>query len=208
MYVPRHFAAPDADAVRAVLAATDFAPLVTARAGVPAVTHLPVLHAAEGGEFGCFRAHLARANPHWRELAAGAEALLVCQGPHGYVSPAWYRERNVPTWNYVAVHAWCRARLVEDRAELARLVADLMRHHEARAGGGARFEDYPRDYVDRMLRAVVGVELAIVRVEAAFKLSQNRSASEREFLSSNLRAGGAPAQSALADLIERYGPGT
>lgn len=206
MYTPTHFRAPDAEAIRTVLAATDFAPLVSVGDHAPLVTHLPVIYSATAGEWGALRAHFARANPHWRVLATGAQTLVICQGPHGYVSPTWYRERSVPTWDYIAVHAWCRPRLVQGE-ELAALLAELMRRHEARTGTGAAYGDYPADYTEKMLRAIVGVELEIVRVEAAFKLSQNRSAADRESVCRHLRAADDPAQAALADAIERCAPG-
>lgn len=203
MYTPTHFDAPGAEAIREVLRATAFAAFVSARGSTPIVTHLPVAYVPGGGGWGALRAHFARANPHWRALEAGASVLAICQGPHGYVSPAWYGERSVPTWDYIAVHAWCTPRQLEGDA-LAALVAELMRHHEARAGTGMRYEDYPADYRERMLRAIVGMEFEIERVEASFKLSQNRSAGDRESVCAQLRASGDSSQAALADAIERY----
>lgn len=206
MYVPRHFAAPGDEAVRAVLESTDFAPVLSVRGGRLEASHLPLHYRPEAGRYGAFDAHLARANPQWRDFEAGCEALVICRGPHGYVSPAWYAERSVPTWDYVAVHAWCRPRLVRERGELGRLVGALMRRHERRTGTGARYEDYAPEYLARMLGAIVGVELAIERVEASFKLSQNRSAADRESVCARLRASGDPSRDALADLIERCAP--
>lgn len=205
MYTPRHFRAPDDAAVRAVLSATDFAVVVSARGNSPVATHLPVSYVPESGDLGAFRVHFARANEHWRELEAAAEVLVICQGPHGYVSPAWYGVRSVPTWDYVAVHAWCKAQLLHG-TELEELLHDLMQRHEERIGTGTRYADYSRDYLGKMLGAIVGAKLEILRLEAAFKLSQNRSAGDRESVCAHLRAMGDPAQTALADAIERYAP--
>lgn len=206
MYTPPRFRAPDEDAVRAVLAATDFALVVSAHEHVPSVTHLPVVHATDTDGYGVFRAHFARANPHWRELNTDTDVLLVCQGPHGYVSPAWYHERNVPTWDYIAVHAWCRPRLIDDAQELDQLLAELMDRNEARVDTGMRYDAYPPEYVRKQQSAIVGVEFRIERVEATFKLSQNRSAADRESVCAALRATADPTQAALAEAIETYAP--
>jgi len=206
MYVPRRFNPPDDDAVRAVMAATDFAVLVSVDGGRPTATHLPVLYSGEAGTFGVFRAHFARANPHWRALEAGGEVLVICPGPHGYISPAWYHGREVPTWDYVAVHAWCRPRVLRERAELEALLDELMEANEGRTGTGRRYADYPAGFLEPQLRAIVGVELAIERVEGAFKLSQNRDAADRTSVREHLRAMDDPSQAALADAIERYDP--
>ncbi|MGH8272656.1 MAG: FMN-binding negative transcriptional regulator, partial [Gammaproteobacteria bacterium] len=168
------------------------------------VTHLPVLYYCDqGGEYGLFRAHFARANPHWQHLEAG-EVLVTCQGPHGYISPAWYHDREVPTWDYIAVHAYCEARLIQDHEELAAIVEELMDVHETRAGTGRRYDEYPTEFVQPQLDRIVGVELTIRRIEAAFKLSQNRSPEDRESVCAHLRASDDPTRGALADAIERY----
>ncbi|MGA7965250.1 MAG: FMN-binding negative transcriptional regulator [Gammaproteobacteria bacterium] len=203
MYVPKRFQATGDSAIRDVLAATDFAPLVSVQQGATLITHLPVLYRDHGGEYGLFRAHFARANPHWQHLQDD-EVLVICQGPHGYISPAWYRDREVPTWDYIAVHAWCEARLIHDHEELAEIVRELMDVHETLTGTGQRYDDYPTEFVQPQLNAIVGVELTIRRIEAAFKLSQNRSAEDRESVCAHLRASKDPTQAALADAIERY----
>ncbi|MGH8274758.1 MAG: FMN-binding negative transcriptional regulator [Gammaproteobacteria bacterium] len=205
MYVPRRFQAAGDLAIREVLAATDFAPLVSVQQGAVQVTHLPVLYRGQGGEYGLFRAHFARANPHWQHLEDG-EVLVICQGPHGYISPAWYHDREVPTWDYIAVHAYCAARLIHDHEELAAIVQELMNVHETRTGTGQRYDDYPAEFVQPQLNMIVGVELTIRRIEAAFKLSQNRSHEDRESVCANLRASNDPSRAALADAIERYAP--
>lgn len=207
MYVPRHFRAPYDEAVREMLAATTFAPVVSAPADGPVASHLPLLYDRANGGLGRFRVHLARANPHWRVLEAGAETLVICLGPHGYISPAWYRERNVPTWDYIAVHAYCEPAIMRDRGQLAELLDELMRIHEVRAGTGMRYADYPAEFLAGQLEAIVGVELTIRRVEASFKLSQNRSAADRVAVCTALRAAGEAVPNALAAAIERFAPG-
>lgn len=186
-----------------MLAATDFAPLISVHRGAAQITHLPVLYCAQGSDYGVFRAHFARANPHWKHLENN-EVLVVCQGPHGYISPVWYRDQEVPTWDYIAVHAACTARLIRDHAELAQLLDELMQVHETRTGTGRHYGDYPDEFVQPQLDRIVGVELTIRRIEAAFKLSQNRSAEDRKSVCTHLRESNDPAQAALADAIERY----
>lgn len=206
MYVPKHFRAPTEDAIREILAATDFATLVSVRAGIPVASHLPVLYDAAGGEWGSFRAHLARANPHGRDLEGGVETLMICQGPHGYVSPGWYHERSVPTWDYIAVHAYCEPAIMCSREQLSRLLDELMHRHESRTGKGMRYADYPLDYVAKQIEAIVGVELEIRRVEASFKLSQNRSAADRASVCRELSKDKNPEHARLAAAIERFVP--
>ena len=205
MYVPRRFQAPGDSAIREVLVATVFAPLISVRQGAVQVTHLPVLYHGQGRGHGVFFAHLARANPHWQHLEDG-EVMVICQGPHGYISPAWYRDRQVPTWDYIAVHAWCEPRIIHDHEKLKAIVRELMDVHETRAGLGQRYDDYPIEFVQPRLNMIVGVKLTIRRIEAAFKLSQNRSDEDRESVCARLRASNDPNQVSLADAIERYAP--
>ncbi|MGH8128453.1 MAG: FMN-binding negative transcriptional regulator [Gammaproteobacteria bacterium] len=209
MYVPKRFQAPGDSAIREVLAATDFAPLISVQQGAVQVAHLPVLYREQGGQhgggYGIFRAHFARANPHWQHLEDG-EVLVICQGPHGYISPAWYRDREVPTWDYIAVHAYCEPRIIHDQEELKAIVRELMDVHETRTGTGQSYDDYPAEFVQPQLNAIVGVELTIRRIEAAFKLSQNRIPEDRESVCARLRESNDPARAALADAIERYAP--
>ncbi len=206
MYTPAYFRARDDEAVRAVLAATEFAPVVSASSDGLDATHLPLHYWADRGRWGMFGTHVAKANRCWRRLEGGDEVLVICQGAHGYISPAWYRGRGVPTWDYVAVHAYCTVQRIGDRDTLEQLLATMMQVHESRTGTAARYQDYPCEYRDDMIKAIVGVELGIERIEATFKLSQNRSAADRESVCEHLRARDNGPQSALADYIERFAP--
>lgn len=195
MYLPRHFEVTDPAPLRALI---DTYPLGIWVMGSPTgleVNHLPFLLDATRGPHGTLVGHVARANPAWRQAGPG---VVVFQGAHGYVSPAWYATkatdpRVVPTWNYAVVHAHGVARAIEDPEALRRIVARLSDHHEAgrRLGpGGARWQldDAPSDYIDKMLRAIVGIEFTIERLEGKFKLSQNRSAADREGVVAGLEA--------------------
>lgn len=143
-------------------------------------THLPVLINTAEGEFGTVYAHLARANRQWYDLEQGGEALLVFPGADAYVSPGYYPSKAdnpkvVPTWNYLAVHAYGTAEVIQDAEPLLAIVSRLTERHEQGRSEPWSVNDAPRDYLDGMLRAIVGIRLPIARLQGARKLSQNRS---------------------------------
>ena len=173
MYVPPSFAETDEDRLYAFMAQNSFATLVTADEQGPFASHLPLL--IDRGR-GVLLGHLAKANPHWRKLD-GREALVMFTGPHGFVSPAWYEVTPaVPTWNFTAVHAYGPARAVTEAAALSDIVDRLSHQYEE---DPAWLRDLPPEYRAKMLHGIVGVEVAIGRVEGKFKLSQNRSREDR-----------------------------
>ncbi|NIF27976.1 FMN-binding negative transcriptional regulator [Pantoea sp. Tr-811] len=146
-------------------------------------THLPVLLDTAEGEFGTVYAHLARANRQWHDLEQGAEALLVFPGADAYVSPSYYPSKAdnpkvVPTWNYLAVHAYGAAQVIHEPAPLLQIVSRLTDRHEQGRSQPWQVADAPADYLDGMLRAIVGIRLPIARLQGARKLSQNRSAED------------------------------
>jgi transcriptional regulator len=179
MYVP-HFNAIDEQAARALVADLGAGELITTGPdGYPVATLLPVLW-----ERDTVIAHLARANPQWRAIGQDTAALLVCTGPQGYIHPGWYAAKAehgkvVPTWNYAAVHLAGRARVIEDPDWLRGAVARLTDRHEAGFPDRWQVGDAPEGYLDAMLKAIVGLELRVERIEAKAKLSQNRSAADR-----------------------------
>lgn len=146
-------------------------------------THLPVLVDPEEGEFGTVYAHLARANRQWQDLERGGEALLVFPGADAYVSPSYYPSKAdnpkvVPTWNYLAVHAYGPVEVIHEAAPLLDIVSRLTDRHEQGRSAPWKVADAPRDYLDGMLRAIVGIRMPIARLQGARKLSQNRSAQD------------------------------
>lgn len=207
MYVPTHFAVPD-DEVRALLAGHGAGDLVTSheQAGLTA-TLLPFVHEPAADGWGSLHGHLARNNPQWQG-ASGTEALVVLRGPDGYVSPDWYatkREhgRVVPTWDYLTVHVHGRLVVHDDTTWVRRVVEALTAKHEAGMPRPWSVDDAPARYVEGQLRAVVGVEVEITRVEAKAKLSQNRSAADVEGVVRGLHQRGA---AALAAEVARRAP--
>ncbi len=202
MYTPPAFRQHDLALLQQQISACPLATLVTQSASGLQASHLPLLLAADEGEFGTLYGHFARANPHWRELLQG-ETLAIFQGPQAYISPTWYPSKAehgkaVPTWNYIAVHARGQAQLIEDSEGLLQLVSRLSAEHEAGRENPWAVSDAPKDYIDSMLRAIVGFALPIQRLEGQWKLSQNRTAADRDGVYKSLSASPAVADKALA----------
>lgn len=183
MYVPEYFK-PDDDSVRELLRRHGAVDLVTSTPDGIRATMLPMIYVeAEGspdtGPFGLLRGHFARKNDHWRQEVIG-EAMAMIRGPDAYITPTWYatkREhgRVVPTWNYITAHVYGDLIVHDDPAWVERNVRDLAAKHEAARDPRWSVDDAPSAFVTGQLRAIVGVELRISRIEAKFKLSQNRS---------------------------------
>ncbi len=175
MYLPKSFQIDDLAELHGFIRAYNFASLVTQHEGAPFASHLPFMLAPECGSYGTLLAHMARANPQWRDFDPGGEVLVMFQGPHAYISPSWYETHpSVPTWNYAVVHAYGIARIVEDQATLHHMLETLVDTHEAAFAQPWRMDLAP-DYMAKMMRAVVGFEIEITRLEGKLKLSQNRS---------------------------------
>ena len=203
MYIPRHFEVTDTAWCHALMRAQSFATMITADdTGAPFATHLPILVDATRGPRGTLRGHVARANPHWRYLAAGRPTLVVFSGAHAYVSPSWYATQPaVPTWNYVAVHATGTGALVEDAERVRALLADLVHVYEGAGPGAWSFEALAEDYVAGMQRAIVAFEIPIERLEGKAKLSQNRDAVDQGRTRDALAASDDPAARVVAGLM-------
>jgi transcriptional regulator len=199
MYVPAHFREDRPEVLRDAITRIGFATLVTGGAEGLGADHVPML--LEGD---VLRFHVARANPVWRAVTPGAEALAVFLGPHAYVSPNWYPSKAetgkaVPTWNYITVHARGPLTPIQDADWLRAHVTALSAAHEAERPEPWVVSDAPGDYIDAMLRAIVGFELAVTKLEGKWKLSQNRSAADRDGVRDGLRGEGNDALAKLMD---------
>ena len=204
MYVPAAFGEKRPEVLHRLIEANSFGLLITGGTDGLFATHLPFLLARDEGENGTLVAHLARANPQARTLAAGAEALVVFGGPHGYVSPTWYAERGgVPTWNYAVVHAHGEAVVVDDAAHTRKHVEALAAKYER-----GRAAPWAPDYDTRRLSGIVGIDIRVARLEGKFKLSQNRSAADRAQVVAQLLATGRDEDAALARLMDAAAPPT
>lgn len=201
MYLPKHFEETRAEALHELIRAYPFASVIVRDADGVLANHLPfeiVGNALHG--------HVARGN----ELARmdGAEALAIFRGPDGYISPNWYPTkhetgREVPTWNYAVVHVHGRLRVVDDAVWLRRLLETLTDHHESTQPQPWHVADAPADHTEKMLRAIVGVEIAIDRIEGKFKLSQNHPSGNRAGVIAGLRRRNGDGDAELADLMAR-----
>jgi transcriptional regulator len=192
MYLPAHFAESRPEVLQRLIVEHPFGLLVTQGASDIDANSVPFfLDADPAGGPGILRAHVARANPLWREARADADSLVVFQGPQTYVSPAWYPSKAehgkvVPTWNYVMVQGRGKLRAIEDADWLRAFVSRLTDHHEGeRARQAAQpkawaVTDAPADYVDSMLKAIVGIEIVLSSLVGKWKVSQNRPATDRE----------------------------
>jgi transcriptional regulator len=183
MYQPDHFRVDDVPKMHALLRARPFATLISAGPSGLYASHLPTV-LKDDGPCGVIECHLARANPHWRDLAEGKEALMIFQGPEGYITPNWYpskaeSQKVVPTWNYAIVHAYGRPEVMNDKAWLLRHVTELTAQQERTEAKPWAVSDAPETYIDVMLRGVVGFRFTIARLEGKWKLSQNREAPDR-----------------------------
>lgn len=208
MYIPASFRESRIEVLHDFMRAHPFGLLVSGGAGGLQATPLPFLLDIDGGQ-ATLRAHLARANPHWQELACTGECLVVFQGEQGYVTPSWYASKAatgkvVPTWNYAAVHAWGRPAVVEDAAWLRRQVDALTQGQEARRAQPWAVGDAPADYLAAQMQAIVGIEIPIARIEGKWKMSQNRDEADRRGVVAGLRdASDAHRNLPLAELVER-----
>ena len=205
MYTPAHFKQDDAAALHETMRRIGFVSLVTTAANGLVATQAPVLFDSAEGEHGVLRGHIARANMQWNSSLPDAEALAIFTGPNAYISPNWYaakREhgRVVPTWNYIAIHAYGRVSFSEDRDLLFNIVTRLTEKHEASFERPWKVSDAPADYIENMLKAIVAFELKISRIESSWKLSQNRSEADREGVLNGLSERG----EAVLDEMKRF----
>ncbi|MGY2202787.1 FMN-binding negative transcriptional regulator [Pseudomonas gingeri] len=206
MYTPSAFSEQDLLTLQRHIQDTRLATLVThGKLGLQA-SHVPLLLDPGQGPNGTLYGHLARANPQWRELAEGGEILVIFAGADAYVSPSFYPAKAehgkvVPTWNYVAVHAYGEAEVFDDAERLRNLVSALTDRHEAGRDQPWKVDDAPAPYIDSMLRAIVGFALPIQRLEGKRKLSQNRSAADIAGVQQGLAASADSQDQALAHLM-------
>jgi transcriptional regulator len=204
MYIPKHFEETRVEVLHALVRENPLGALVSHGPEGLVADHVPFLVDAAPGPFGTLRAHVARNNPAWRNLQSNPEALVIFRGPAGYISPSYYpTKRNdgrvVPTWNYVAVHASGRARVIEDRGWLLALVTELTTRHESGRAAPWKVTDAPEEYVQQMLGAIVGVEIPIAKLVGKVKASQNRVEADRWGVIEGLRSEGREDEAALVE---------
>ncbi|RKF34545.1 FMN-binding negative transcriptional regulator [Paraburkholderia fungorum] len=215
MYMPAHFEENRPEVLHRLIAGQPFGTLVTHGPNGLDANHLPFEFDAKpvpGGSdtpaqtHGTLRAHVARANPVWQEVAANPETLVIFQGPAAYISPTWYpskheTHRQVPTYNYMVVHAHGRIVVHEDEAFLRGLVARLTRKMEAGEPVPWKMGDAPADYIAQMLGAIVGLEIEVTRLVGKWKLGQNKEAADRRGAAETLLARASDEQKAVGQAM-------
>jgi transcriptional regulator len=207
VYTPKAFEVTDLPQLQAVMKQSELATLVTMTSQGLVATHLPLLLDETKGEYGTLSGHVSRANLQWRETDTSADALIIFLGPDTYVSPNWYPAKKetgrvVPTWNYAAIHAYGRLTFYEDAEWLRNMVTELTKRHEASFPAPWQVTDAPALYIDSQLKAIVGFEFRILRLEGKQKFNQNRSLEDRQGVIEGLRALDNPRKTEVADLME------
>jgi len=202
MYIPEHFALRRLEQQHEVIRTHDFATLVCELDGSLAASHVPFELDEEDGPLGTLRAHVARANPHWRAFDGRTQALVVFAGPHAYVSPAWYPPgANVPTWNYVTVHAYGRPVVIDDEDEVRAHLEWLVERHEGEDGWPLTSQS--PTFLEGLQRGIVAFEIEIERIEAKAKLGQNHPEAKRRSAMEGLERAGGDANVDVAGWMRR-----
>jgi len=205
VYIPPAFRDDDKESLRATIRAARLATLVTATAEGLLATPLPLLLDESEGEHGTIYGHVAKANPQWRAPVLG-DGMAIFMGPDAYVTPAWYQTKQetgkvVPTWNYVAIHAYGPVEFFEDADRLLEVVTRLTNLHEGGRAAPWSVSDAPPDFIQSQLKGIVGLRMPVARLEGKRKMSQNRNATDRAGVASGLAASDRPSDRAVAPLI-------
>jgi transcriptional regulator len=172
MHVPKLYREEDRSKILEFLRQNEFAILVTYDGETPTASHL-LMEVIEDGERIFINGHMSRANPQWKLFEMNNEVLVIFQGAHTYISPTWYNHVNVPTWNYQAVHIYGKPRIVEDYDETYQILKRLIARHEA--ASHYKLETLPQDFVEREMKGIVAFQIEVTKIEANYKLSQNRN---------------------------------
>jgi transcriptional regulator len=206
MYIPSHHAEHDIATMHALIQSRPLGTWITQCNGELNANHIPFLLDTERGEFGTLQCHVARANPVWSSCSGTTESLIVFHGTDAYITPSWYPSKHahgkaVPTWNYAAVHAYGTACIIEDKAWLLAHLNRLTDRHESTQAHPWKISDAPNEYIDRMLSAIVGIEIPIARLLGKWKTSQNRSEADRLGVAAGLIERGDEHSRAMAECV-------
>jgi transcriptional regulator len=211
MYLPSHFEETRTPVMQELIRAHPLGTLVTFGPGGLNANHVPFEFDPHPAPFGTLRAHVARANPVWREFSKDVEPLVVFQGPQVYITPSWYQTKKetgkvVPTFNYIVVHAYGAMRAIEDTAWLRNFVGKLTDRFESPRDAPWAVTDAPEDFIAMQLRAIVGIEIQLTRLVGKWKASQNRPAADREGVVVGLRESNDAVAQAMAAAVEKSRP--
>jgi transcriptional regulator len=206
MYIPAHFEQPDIGTMHELIRAYPLATLVTLSSNGLNANHIPLHLSVDASPFGVLTGHVARANPIWSDLASEVEVLAVFQGPNAYISPSWYATKQetgkvVPTWNYSAIHAYGTLRIIDDAAWLRAQLGMLTADHEAAFAEPWAVSDAPADFTDKLIEAVIGIEISITRLQGKWKVSQNQPPRNQASIMQGLTENG---QQDMAELVAKF----
>ena len=199
MYISKLYREEDRAKILEFLRENEFATLVTYDGGKPTASHL-LMEVVDEDENLFINGHMSKANPLWKTFELNAEVLVIFQGAHTYISPTWYSHVNVPTWNYQAVHLYGSPRIV-DGNEYYAMISRLIEKHES--GTDYRLESLPQDFVEKQMNGTVGFQVNITRIEANYKLSQNRDDEDYHNIISRLNEREDEMSHAVADAMEK-----
>ncbi|MGZ8182702.1 MAG: FMN-binding negative transcriptional regulator [Methylobacter sp.] len=206
MYIPPQFEQPDIDVMRDLIRNRPLATLVTLGANGINANHIPLHFSPTPGPFGVLRGHIARANPLWRDLFSDVETLAIFHGPDAYVSPSWYATKQeagkvVPTWNYAVVHAYGFLRIIDDAFWVRTQLEALTQQNEAAFPEPWAVSDAPEDFTEKLIGAVVGIEMVITRLIGKWKVSQNQPPQNQRSVIQGLNASGQSEAVAMAAMV-------
>ena len=205
MYIPPHFAITDPQVLHRIMGDHPLGVLVTSASSGLDANHIPFEFNPSAAKLGVLTGHVARANPVWKQCLQGADVMVIFRGDETYISPNWYpskheTHRQVPTWNYEVVHVFGRLTVRDDEKFMRGVVARLTRTHEAQEPKPWKMGDSAPDYIDGMLKAIVGLEITIERFEGKSKLSQNRESRDLQGAVDKLRQQG---KTTIAQAMEK-----
>jgi transcriptional regulator len=204
MYIPPAYHEDRIEVLHSLMRDWSFATLISSGTNGLLATQLPFL-LDDNGARGRLVTHIARNNPQWQDLEDGAEALVIFQGPHAFISPSWYdNQRTFPTWNYTAIHAYGRPVLNHDAEMLRALLKRVIATYDTPLGGPWRFEDMPEEMIAPRLKAIVAITIDIDRLEGKLKLNQDKSRSDRDGVISQLDASADPVAKQTAAAMRRF----
>jgi transcriptional regulator len=201
MYISHYYRQEDLKKIADFIREHDFATLILSQDGLPVASHLLMEFETTPDGLWLVNGHMARANKLWRAFDSGKEVLLIFGGPNSYISPTWYKQLNVPTWNYIAVHLYGAPRIIDGGSELQDILARLIKRYETKSD--YRMETLPPDFREKEMRGAVGFQVKVTRVEANFKLSQNRNDEDHANVIQQLEARGDEQSVAIANEMKK-----
>ena len=210
MYIPKHFEEARIEVLHNLIKSQPLGTLVTLCDGEIVANHVPFIIDHSGGDFGTLRCHVAKSNPVWKLTSEESNALVIFQGPDAYISPSWYPSKHVhgkavPTWNYNAVHARGVPGFIDDSEWLLNHVCELSQGHESTRASPWKVADAPVEYIEKMLGAIVGIEIPIVELKGKWKLSQNRTQADQVGVMAGLESEGGDLAKSMSKLMRKLG---